>query len=347
MGADQLGACLGTTGTKVAQQALVVRLRHAFSADCSRAFATAFSLLDEPDRGGVGANEANAWEGEPRRVRHRRPLAELNLNDSGPGSLRQALLDTNAAPGIGTELINFTVAGTIRLTSGALAPVTHRVNVDGTSAPGFSLRQAPVVEVDDNGFGGLQFNTGSAGSALRSLAIVNARSDGITLNDGNILVVGNFIGLGLDGSTVVGNGGNAILRNSIYNNQNAGIVLQPGANGSQAAPRLTHIMRCRQRTVIGGKLFSTPNSIYHVEFFANNSVLPSRASGGQTYLGSTTVTTDRRGIAPIRFVVPTQSTTAFFTATATSAANNTSAFSNGVPRSSSRVRISSSRRGRD
>src|SRR5262245_54642231 len=38
-----------------------------------------------------------------------------NLNDSGAGSLRQAILDANAAGG--TNIVNFTVTGTINLTS--------------------------------------------------------------------------------------------------------------------------------------------------------------------------------------------------------------------------------------
>ena len=68
-----------------------------------------------------------------------------NLNDSGSGSLRQAILNANAQHGADT--INFTVAGTIVLNS-ALPNVTDTVNIDGTSAPGFS--GAPVVEVNFN-----------------------------------------------------------------------------------------------------------------------------------------------------------------------------------------------------
>ncbi len=91
-------------------------------------------------------------------------------------------------------------------------------------------------------------------------------------------------------------------------------------------------------------MFGAPDSTYQIEFFANTPIGPSRASGGQTFLDSTTVTTNGRGVALIRFPVPTQSRRAFFTATATSPAHNTSAFSDGVPRS--RARLASSRRGR-
>src|SRR5580704_5904725 len=51
----------------------------------------------------------------------------LNLNDSGAGSLRQAILNADNQPG--ADLINFSVAGTIRLTSGALPAITDTVDI--------------------------------------------------------------------------------------------------------------------------------------------------------------------------------------------------------------------------
>ena len=59
--------------------------------------------------------------------------------DSGPGSLRQAILDSNAATG-GTNTIDFAIPGqglqTITLSS-ALPPITTSVSIDGTSQPGY------------------------------------------------------------------------------------------------------------------------------------------------------------------------------------------------------------------
>ncbi len=133
-------------------------------------------------------------------------LSVVNLNDSGAGSLRQALLTANAAPGADT--INFQVAGTIHLTSGALPAITSPVTIDGTSAPGYSA--APVVEIDFNHFAGLQLSAGSGGSTVRALAIDNALSAGITLNSSGDTIAGNYIGLGLDGSTVAANGGDGV-----------------------------------------------------------------------------------------------------------------------------------------
>ncbi|HEX4073125.1 MAG TPA: right-handed parallel beta-helix repeat-containing protein [Planctomycetaceae bacterium] len=129
-----------------------------------------------------------------------------NLNDQGGGSLRQAIL--NADSSRGADVINFDVAGTITLAS-ALPTITGNVNIDGTTAPGFA--GTPVVEVNFNQFGGLQFNVGAKGSALRSLALVDASGNGVTLTSvQDMLIVGNFIGLSPDGVTAAGNSGDGI-----------------------------------------------------------------------------------------------------------------------------------------
>lgn len=83
------------------------------------------------------------------------------------------------------------------------------MNIDGTTAPGFA--GTPVVEVNFNNFGGLQFNVGAKGSALRSLALVDASGNGVTLTSvQDMLIVGNFIGLSPDGVTAAGNSGDGI-----------------------------------------------------------------------------------------------------------------------------------------
>src|SRR4051794_822725 len=80
-----------------------------------------------------------------------------NLNDSGAGSLRRAIIDSNAAPG--SDLITFSVAGTIALTSAKLPDITSPVDINATTAPNYA--GAPVVALDANGFAGLTFALGS------------------------------------------------------------------------------------------------------------------------------------------------------------------------------------------
>jgi hypothetical protein len=156
-------------------------------------------------------------------------LTVSNLNDSGAGSLRRAIVDANAHPGADT--INFTVAGTITLTSGALPAITGPVNVNGTTAPGFASQ--PVVVIDCNGYGGVQFGAGSVGSALRSLAIDNAAGAGVTLNGGGFTtIVGDYIGVGLDGSTAAPNTGDGLQLNaSVFNTITSNVIGGNGGNG--------------------------------------------------------------------------------------------------------------------
>jgi hypothetical protein len=126
--------------------------------------------------------------------------------DSGMGSLRQAILDANAAAG--PDDIDFTVAGTIQLTSGALPALTDQLDIDGSTAPGFTT--TPVVEIDFNGFTGLRVLAGAANSSLISLGFVAASGPGITLGGGGASLFGNYIGVELDGLTASGNSGHGI-----------------------------------------------------------------------------------------------------------------------------------------
>jgi hypothetical protein len=147
----------------------------------------------------------------------------LNLNDSGAGSLRQAILGANAHAG--TDTIDFNLAGTIRLTSGALPAITGTVDIDGSTAPGFA--GTPVVAIDYNHFGGFQFNSSSGGSSLLSLDLVDASGNGVTLyGGGSMLILGNYIGIGLDGTTIAGNSGNGLQLNSSSGNTIGGTLAQ-------------------------------------------------------------------------------------------------------------------------
>jgi hypothetical protein len=137
------------------------------------------------------------------------------LADSGAGSLRQAILDANAAAG--ENRIEFTVAGTIRVGSSALPVITNGVVVDGTSAPGFAGK--PVVRIDYQNTAGLTLASGAAGSRLLALSLVDAAGAGVTVAASNTTLAGNFIGLWGNGVTLEPNRGD-------------GVAVQTGANGN-------------------------------------------------------------------------------------------------------------------
>ena len=78
----------------------------------------------------------------------------INTGDSGPGSLRQAILDSDAATG-GTNTIDFNIPGsgvqTIAPLS-ALPAITQSVLIDGFSQPGYG--ETPLIELSGSQAGG-------------------------------------------------------------------------------------------------------------------------------------------------------------------------------------------------
>src|SRR5258708_5901975 len=128
-----------------------------------------------------------------------------SLADSGAGSLRAAITSVNGDTT--ADEIDFSVAGVIKLTSGFLPAITNTVKINGTTAPGFTT--APVVELNANGLGlGLVFDADLC--TLQALSIVNAANNGVELDGDSITVVGNYIGIALDGS-VAGNRGLGLI----------------------------------------------------------------------------------------------------------------------------------------
>ncbi len=79
-----------------------------------------------------------------------------NTDDSGAGSLRQAILDANGHPGPDKVEFNITSAPGpgemyVIMVESLLPPITDAVVIDGTSQPGYSPRNGPTVEIDGAG----------------------------------------------------------------------------------------------------------------------------------------------------------------------------------------------------
>ena len=77
-----------------------------------------------------------------------------NTGDSGPGSLRQAILDSNAATGA-TNTIDFDISGSGVQTIVPLSPlpaITNPVLIDGCSQPGYA--GTPLIELNGSQAGG-------------------------------------------------------------------------------------------------------------------------------------------------------------------------------------------------
>ena len=122
--------------------------------------------------------------------------------DSGAGSLRQAILNSNSTPGSNT--IDFgigTGAQTISLLS-ALPNITVPVLIDGTTQPGYT--SAPLIDLDGTGAGstanGLDLAAGSGGSTIRALVINNFAAAGISITTTDNIILSSYIGTNAAGS---------------------------------------------------------------------------------------------------------------------------------------------------
>ena len=163
-----------------------------------------------------------------------------NTNDSGPGSLRQAILDANTTPG--TDNITFSIPGpgphTIQPLT-ALPTITDPVVVDGITQSGAQCNSvaAPgvsdailLIELDGSLAGaaanGLTINAGSC--TVRGLVINNFNQNGIALlTAGNNIIECNYIGTDTSGTIDRGNGENGVdLENGADNTLIGGIIPQ-------------------------------------------------------------------------------------------------------------------------
>ena len=160
---------------------------------------------------------------------------------------------------------------------------------------------------------------------------------GAAPGSGNLIAfnLGNGVGLPLAGT------GNAILGNAIRDNAKLGIDLGDdgvtandpgdgdlGPNNLQNYPVLSAAERHGDRVIFRGTLDSTPNASFTLQFFANDAADPSGFGEGARLVGQATVTTDASGNATFEVTLQTGAHPgAFFTATATHGAGNTSEFS--------------------
>ena len=134
-----------------------------------------------------------------------------NTADSGAGSLRQALIGTNASSNLDT--INFNVPGGPYQTISVFSEltITQPVIIDGTSQPGFS--GSPVIEINGAGAGagtsGIHITGG--GSTIKGLIVNRFGGDGIILtNNGSNTIQGNYVGTNSAGTSGYGNGASGI-----------------------------------------------------------------------------------------------------------------------------------------
>ena len=97
-----------------------------------------------------------------------------NTNDSGSGSLRQAILERECQPWNGDTIAFSIGSGAKTITPTTQLPfITAPVIIDGSTQPGFSSK--PLIEISgatvSNNGDGLVIDSGGSGSTVGSVAI--------------------------------------------------------------------------------------------------------------------------------------------------------------------------------
>ena len=208
-------------------------------------------------------------------------------------------------------------------------------NLVGTKADGVSSLGNETHGINIRAPGGANNNVIGGASPTAANVIAYTRSaasgyDGIRLRDGN---VGNVV----RGNSMLGNGLSATAlgidlgANGVAVNDEAACDSDTGANQLQNFPALTNAVSAGSVTRIQGLLKSAASSTFLLQFYANTTKAVSGYGEGQTYLGSTNVTTDGSCGVNFSVVLPVGVTAGqFISATATDANNNTSEFGTNV-----------------
>ncbi len=134
-------------------------------------------------------------------------FAVTTAADSGPGSLRQAILDANASPGPDNVVFAIPGGGIVTISPLTALPVlADAAVIDGSTQPGFA--GSPVIELDGSqvGIGIVGLEDSGGGSTIRALAIGGFGSYGILLDGpSGSAVEGCYVGLDASGTMVRGN----------------------------------------------------------------------------------------------------------------------------------------------
>ncbi|EGK87700.1 DUF4347 domain-containing protein [Microcoleus vaginatus PCC 9802] len=190
-----------------------------------------------------------------------------NINDAGPGSLRQAITDANAAAAP-PHNINFAIpaAGVQTIAPlSILPPITAPVIINGTSQTGFA--GIPLIQLSGNNTvgNGLILAAGSGGSTVRGLIINGFTTAGISVESNGNRVSGNYIGLDATGTLPRPNG--------VF-----GLVIQSGATGN----------------IIGG-----PNPVADRNVISGNTTFGVIIAGGSNFVLGNFIGTNAAGTAAV------------------------------------------------
>ena len=182
-----------------------------------------------------------------------------NTNDTGAGSLRQAIMDANGASGLDSIHFNIPGTGVQTITPTTKLPfITDPITIEGETQPGASVNTLAngdnavlLIElsgaiVTNNG-NGLVLVAGASGSIISGLVIDGGWSTAVLIQTDTVAVEGCFLGVDPTGTIASGNaqgvnadfgssasdtrvGGTTPATRNIISANSIGVLIQSGAN---------------------------------------------------------------------------------------------------------------------
>jgi hypothetical protein len=248
------------------------------------------------------------------------------------GTDKSGTKDLGNADGV---LVQNTPAGA---TIGGTTAASRNV-ISGNDRTGLSIVDAQGTKALGNLIGTTVSGTGALGNGTHGALIAmgasnNSIGDG-TSGGSNIIAFNGQDGVEVDGSSA----GNEISRNSVFSNAGLGIDLigqgeafftnistpndpsdtDSGANNLQNKPVLSSAKTASGKTTVAGKLVSTPNQAYTIEFYSN----PKDTNEGKKFIGEKSITTSVDGLRSFTFT-PATSVSVGQAITVTATTNSTS-----------------------
>jgi len=207
-------------------------------------------------------------------------------SNHGAGSLREAMINANATPGLDTIVFNIPGPGpkVINLQT-PLPEITDPVVIDASTQPAYA--GAPLIEIN-----GSQASTGSGlvikagGTTIRGLAINRFQDSGIFVRLANNNVIqGNYIGLNVNGTGSQFNSRSGILFSESSNNLIGGTTA--AARNVISGNGFEGIELIGDNNVIQGNFIGTnpagtaaiPNGIDGIEVSGTNNLIGGTSPG--------------------------------------------------------------------
>jgi titin len=174
-------------------------------------------LFDRQDNRSVRRRQANRRRLFVESLEGRQLLSTIwvkSAEDSGTGTLRQAILSSNMTSGSAVNTISFDIGSgglaTISLKS-ALPAITHPVIIDGTTQPGTGTTPDIVLNGSGAGSSAVGLTLKAANSTIKGLVIDSFGGRGVVVNGApNDTITDDYIGVTAAGNKAAGNGGDGL-----------------------------------------------------------------------------------------------------------------------------------------